>query len=398
MWIPKTVDELISAVQTRSLKESHVLDAKEELPPSKKNFDIAKDVAAMANDGGVLIYGVGEDDHGCLTDLTPIPLKGAKERIQNVVSSGIFNAPPISIRQFDDPDDSSKGYLVVVVPQSEFAPHMVIIKEENRFYGRTATGNCPLSLGECDRLYERRQRWEVDVNALLDQDVNEPRFVHQKGPVRQFLLARPVSNRRDLLEASLGDDENVKRSLVEIVGRASGSGVPSVWSEPELARIGRWEIEDDGYLGKVSQADPPDPNEALYLKIDHDGSSHLFYGGAAMRFDKAFEFYPQVVAEYTRKFCLMLGYLYEECHYTGMVDVAIALTGLKGSVPRVKDNSINWSLDRRPPYGRDEYREIWRCSMMQMLEDPDGITATILKRLFSAMSGGRPELFGLDKT
>jgi hypothetical protein len=51
MWIPKTVEELVNAVQAGSLEESYVFDAKRELPSHTKNAEIAKDVAAMGNDG-----------------------------------------------------------------------------------------------------------------------------------------------------------------------------------------------------------------------------------------------------------------------------------------------------------------------------------------------------------
>ena len=37
--------------------------AKRELPSRNKNENIAKDIASMANNGGVLLYGVAEDDH-----------------------------------------------------------------------------------------------------------------------------------------------------------------------------------------------------------------------------------------------------------------------------------------------------------------------------------------------
>lgn len=53
MWIPKTEKEIVQAVSCGSLEETITFDAKRELPT--KNAEIAKDVAAMANDGGVII-------------------------------------------------------------------------------------------------------------------------------------------------------------------------------------------------------------------------------------------------------------------------------------------------------------------------------------------------------
>jgi len=57
MWIPKTEDELTTAVKAGAIEEGVTFDAKQELP--SKNPELAKDVAAMATDGGVLLYGLG---------------------------------------------------------------------------------------------------------------------------------------------------------------------------------------------------------------------------------------------------------------------------------------------------------------------------------------------------
>jgi predicted HTH transcriptional regulator len=60
MWTPKSTDELESLVPQGVLEETAVLDFKREFP--KKNSDFACDIAAMANDGGVIILGVDEDE------------------------------------------------------------------------------------------------------------------------------------------------------------------------------------------------------------------------------------------------------------------------------------------------------------------------------------------------
>jgi hypothetical protein len=64
MWVPKTTDELENAVGSGDLAETPTLDFKEKLPPKSKNLDLAIDIDAMTPDGGVLIYGVAEDEHG----------------------------------------------------------------------------------------------------------------------------------------------------------------------------------------------------------------------------------------------------------------------------------------------------------------------------------------------
>jgi hypothetical protein len=46
---------------------------------------------------------------------------------------------------------------------------MVTVGGDNRYYGRGATGNMRLSEGDVARLYERRQRWEIDREDMLDE-------------------------------------------------------------------------------------------------------------------------------------------------------------------------------------------------------------------------------------
>src|SRR6266540_5238727 len=169
MWIPKTEDEIVQAITLGSLVESPTFDAKREIPASGKSKDLAKDVAAMATDGGTLLYGIAEDVTGRPTVPAPFPLVGVAERVASIVRSGISEPPEIFVLTIPTAADSTVGYLVVSVPPSPRAPHMVTIDKDFRYYGRGANGNVILTEGEIARLYERRKRWETDQNAILSR-------------------------------------------------------------------------------------------------------------------------------------------------------------------------------------------------------------------------------------
>jgi hypothetical protein len=88
MWIPKTEKEIVDARANRTLEETVTFDGKRELP--LKNIDMAKDISAFTNTaGGVLVYGLGEDNDRKLTVLNPIKLKGERERIDQIVRTCI---------------------------------------------------------------------------------------------------------------------------------------------------------------------------------------------------------------------------------------------------------------------------------------------------------------------
>ena len=141
MWVPENAEEIERAAQGGHLRETHSFDAKAALPDRNRNAELAKDVSAMTVDGGVLLYGIAEDRDQNPTVPQPIDLAGVRERVDQIVSTSIQEQPYVDPRSFATADDPSKGYLVVLVPQSARAPHQVTVRGELRFYGRDETGN-----------------------------------------------------------------------------------------------------------------------------------------------------------------------------------------------------------------------------------------------------------------
>ena len=201
MWIPATEQEILAAIETGGLTETASFDAKSELPAKRKSVDLAVDVAAMASDGGTLLYGVGEDEDRRPTVPRPFRLSGARERVDQIVRTSISEPPNIDVFEIPTDHDSSLGYLVVAVPPSPRAPHMVTVgKDQYRYYGRSATGNTPLTEGEVARLYERRQRWELDRDDLLDEAIEAARIGPHKDFAYLYLVARPVVPDEELFD------------------------------------------------------------------------------------------------------------------------------------------------------------------------------------------------------
>lgn len=168
VWSPSSAAELLSAIQGRWLPhESAAFEVKKELPAPNKNSDIAVDVAAMATDGGVIIYGVAEDKENVAFDATPIPLEGVKDRISNIVTSHVREEVPFEVRILQLDDDPAIGFVVIDVPASIRAPHMVESKGEHRFYGRVPGGNRVLSEAQVALLYQRRERVAEDAGSVI---------------------------------------------------------------------------------------------------------------------------------------------------------------------------------------------------------------------------------------
>ena len=97
---------------------------------AKKNIDIAIDVCAMTPDGGVVLYGLGEEENGGLTQPTPIELAGQAECIDQIAQASISEPPYIEIVSLPTTGDPAIGYLAVVVPRSARAPHQVTVRSQ----------------------------------------------------------------------------------------------------------------------------------------------------------------------------------------------------------------------------------------------------------------------------
>lgn len=161
--IPKPLDEIdksaVDALVSGKTAERRTLDYKELLPGTtddeKKEF--LYDVSSFANAaGGDLIFGV-TDQKG--TDGKPtgipevangVPIANVSveiARLENILQSSV--APRIPSVQFHEVAGFPAGpVLVLRIPKSWAAPHMVTYKNVGRFYSRNSTGKYPLDVFE----------------------------------------------------------------------------------------------------------------------------------------------------------------------------------------------------------------------------------------------------------
>ena len=150
-------------------------------------------------------------------------LAGQRERIASIVQTAIAEPPAVTISTIPTTADPSHGYIVVMVPPSERAPHMVVMKGENRYYGRGAARNIPLTLteGEVARLYERRRRWEVDRNLLLQSEIDQALLQPQQGFAYLHAIVRPVIGDDSLAGKAVRSGQTVQAVLHELVDQVS---------------------------------------------------------------------------------------------------------------------------------------------------------------------------------
>ncbi|WP_103529548.1 helix-turn-helix domain-containing protein [Streptomyces sp. SM12] len=193
-WTPRTEVELQAAIDNRTLEESAYLDFKRELPHgSKANRGIARDIAAFALNGGALVVGVDEDKPTGTFALAPQPLNGLAERIEQI--AGTVPDPPVHIRTEAIPaaGPDGAGYLIVHIPPSPDAPHMV----EGLYPARGDKTNSHLTDAQVSELHLRRRATsETALTWLRTEMATDPlRDVSDQSHL--YLVARPTSVRRD---------------------------------------------------------------------------------------------------------------------------------------------------------------------------------------------------------
>ena len=124
-WTPKTEADLQAAITGGLFEESHYLDLKKAPNSKGDNKELARDLSSFAVDGGTLIIGVQENKESRTFELAPQPLNGLPEKIEQVART--IPDPPLTIltQEISAAADDGTGYLVVHIPASPVAPHMV---------------------------------------------------------------------------------------------------------------------------------------------------------------------------------------------------------------------------------------------------------------------------------
>lgn len=377
MWIPTDADQLEGLISSGRLDESSVLDFKRELPANTK--ELAKDVAAMANDGGTLVFGIDEDAAGRPTKLNPQTLAGAAERISSMIRSALSEPPEFSVQELPKPDTPDLGYIAIVVPASPRAPHMVVVKGDNRFYGRTTKGNTALTEGEVARLYLRRNEWELDRKSYLDQVIKSMTLPPDTNFGYLFLYARPVvANPRRL--SGLGDRDAQRSGLFQLISDVKQVMISQAGFKPSFG-AGFLTPIADGWQSTALEGQPANPRDTLILRFHFDCETRLFLGRAAEKRDDRLVLFESGVAGTAMRFLTLSGRLLERCMYFGAVDLGLGLTGIQRAVSH---NALSAHAGYLTFFDQPVYAETDRVMSTELEGRCREVARSLLDRLFHA--------------
>lgn len=376
MWVPSSAEELEAAVDAGDLVETGSLDFKREI----NNKAVAVDVAAMALDGGVLVYGVGEDANERPAEKRPFVLKRQKERIDSIVTSAVTEVPHIEIVLLPLKEDPAKGYLVVVVPQSARAPHMA----RGKYYGRGATGNRQLNEPDVARLYARRQTWEVDRASLIEETIAMAPSYKGGRCGCLHMLCKPVLETSDLVHSAFG--AKALSEVRDLVKGVSTKKVHPSFLYPTFGE-GTWETTADAWLLAFYTSNDSAPhfgetNRLLQLSVGFDGDVTLHVRPVAEQLS-IYLVVESKLEEFSLRFMTLAGLLYERIGYRSSIDIVLAVTDLRDATSYLAQQ-LGRSMSR---YSSDDYRSGLRASPSELAAAPRELATRLLDRLYRGLGG-----------
>lgn len=318
-----TWSDLAAAADAGVLIETQWVECKQAVPVgAKANLELAKDLASCSVDGGVVVIGAvdkSSDRSGLVGVQDP---EGVRDRISQVCTGRI--RPPLNVDMFTitEPEDGDKSVLLVVVPASADAPHMV----DERYWGRSATGKRALADTEVRRLLtergDRRDEFLRVLRAMPSEFDPIPEAERRLGHL--YLYARPSQPPTTSVTAAL-------------TGRAVGWLAEAVVGQqvyqPTFRYLNDAEPHPDGF-GLVNYRGHPQEDQMLRLLLDDAGGLRLVSGNGT-----------RTINESDTTQCINVGHVLETTHqtlraaarvlakyvgYYGPWDLGVHITGLRG--------------------------------------------------------------------
>lgn len=395
LWIPRTEDELRQAAIDGLLEESHVLDIKRELSSGESaNKGTAKDIAAFALDGGVIIFGVDEGDGTAPPHLHPIDLAGLPERIGNIATSRVRESVLIRTHVIEATHNAGMGYLVVHVPKSPRAPHMA----DGRYYGRGDKGNRILDDAEVSRLHEQRTAAQRDILPELNQ-----RLDHLGAHERMLaILARPIGAGEELL-LPLAESADWKQTIHQIVKDAKAidncNANQYLGDGPEFTR----RPHAVGITVGMDQGRWPNKKRAIELDFCENGSLFLASERAFVDFSdpvnprsKRLAVFETEVVEQTDLIVGAAAAIAQNYGFTGTWRFGLVLTGTGNAIPLPRGGTVSSYYSQ--PYPDQSYTKTAEATFVDLSENPRGTVKTLVGPLLRTLSVDASWLAYLNKT
>jgi len=395
MWRPTTEDELVLAAEIGTLDESTPgLELKALIPTTRgTNKELARDLASLSIGGGTLLVGVADstdrDPDDPTTALVPLSCSGLPERVEQIAFTRCDPPLRVSSHVIQSAANSELGYLVVDIPASPLAPHMV----DGRYWGRGEHTKRHLTDIEVERLLRRRDALDQSAGSELDAYIERDPFAlpeYQRELGHLFLVGIPLQANDTMLLDVVDRDDWVWTTARQQAGPGTGA-----WS-PAPHDLTNSDRRDDGWAATsheitTGRTVSEDSHEEYLLEIEmsEGGKVRLYSGritdvvgargddpGNRVVFDVA-------VAGNTRHFIHMIEAVADQAQYRGIWALGVSLTGVEGAQPY--SIAQNWLVHDPPMRSAGIYRELTRASTAEVVAAPGSVTERLVGRFLRSV-------------
>jgi hypothetical protein len=392
-WAQAAWADVVEAAAGGLLDESHWVDLKQELPAGKRthNTELAQDLASLAVDGGLLIIGI-EDHNSYAGKVCGVELAKLADRVDQVARDKVRPTLGVRSREVPDPDRSGWGCLLVHVPRSTDAPHMV----DYVYYGRGDRANVRLSDEQVRAIIEDRRRGRIDVIAELRRMADDdPVPADERRLGHLYLLAQPETGAEDCLVDFLArrDAVRVIQEITRQLVRERGRGTTGF--SPDLDRLmeGVRRAEGLALISYSTEEGLRREETLLELVIREDGGIRLVCGRGTDAFPRQGTASPQspmaVIAMLalglTHSVAALAGRLADEyAAYLGQWRLGIRMDRLRGAVPL---DLLQGHPLHRPgnPYSRDEYEKVTAATTEELVDAPHAVAERLVAPLLRGL-------------
>jgi hypothetical protein len=387
-WQPATEADIQAAINEGLLEETHYLDVKREVKSGgSANKELARDLASFAIDGGTVIVGVDEDKTTNTLSLAPQPFKGLPERIEQVARSVADQPLEVITSAIPSAADPERGYLLIHVPPSSVAPHMV----DGRYIGRGDKTKTYLSDAEVVRLHESRSTITSDGIKLLRQEFKlDPIQQDQRVNAHLFLLAEPTPGRDSML-LDLLSGVNARQKLATFQQAAYAEDVKRAVDvsgiSPELIRAYSYARRSRGaaLTSNARESNAEFDEGIVEMEVHEDGGIRLFMGRLSAVHPQDGNLILEIGAViYARQLIALTIAAAEESGYFGNWILAAGATGLKGKYSY--QFARHYISERaRQPYDADEYLRACIATYAELKQSPGQVAERLVGRLLRSL-------------
>jgi hypothetical protein len=400
LWIPATVSELETAVEAGTLVETHFQEYKQfgrsangvaRVPPS-----LAKSLAGLAVDGGVLVVGIAENKEAQRFELDPRPLLGLRDAVDQVALQALSPSLRVTVRELVR--DDGTGYLVIIVPASPRAPHMV----DGRYYGRGDASSRPLTDIEVRALWGRHLDRRDHISDLISTEIErEPVPVEDRTNARLFVVAQPVSADPRLLLDSVPD-----RDLLRWVQGLNDTPLYQRGRQyrPSFAHEGggqrrahgvartTYYLDSDRTVRIEPDGQKPRHSSIVDMEYREDGGLRLYYGRASDTRSDGEWLLLNAIAGETAGVIEAARLVSSTAGFHGSWRFGVALRGIRGISALNDERSFfdGWK------FSEDRYDEAAEADYTALVEPGSPVVDALLGRLVRSTKGPTEDIAAMD--